>query len=212
MISLTGRIKGLLMFQKFAREELRRLGNDEGTSNTRGSYRRFTKVDFSKFSGEDANGWLFRVQQFLLIATVNEDKKLRFNNVLEDPMVESKNLKQDGEVKVYQEQFEMPIEFPPQRTHDHTINLLPNTPLVIVGPYRLPSNQNDDVEQIFKELSEASVIIERQHPFSSLIVMVKKKDGTWEMCVDYRQLNKFIVKGKLHILVVEELIDELCVA
>ncbi|GJS24580.1 hypothetical protein Tco_0453212 [Tanacetum coccineum] len=44
---------------------------------------------------EDANGWLFMVQQFFFIATVNEDKKL------------SKNVKQDGEVKVYQEQFEV---------------------------------------------------------------------------------------------------------
>nr|GEU31625.1 gypsy/Ty3 retroelement polyprotein [Tanacetum cinerariifolium] len=48
-----------------------------------------------------------------------------------------------------------------------------------------------------------------QSPFSYLIVMVKKKDGTWRMCIDYIQLNKHIVKEKFPIPVIEELIDEL---
>nr|GEV40447.1 hypothetical protein [Tanacetum cinerariifolium] len=128
----------------FTREELRRLGNGEGTSNKECGYRRFTKVDFPKFSGEDVNGWLYRVQQFFLNDILNEDTKHmlvsmhlydkalechkqfvkfhgenmlwnvyekeivgRFNKVFEDPMVEIKNLKRDVEVKVYQEQFEV---------------------------------------------------------------------------------------------------------
>nr|GEY31867.1 retrotransposon-related protein [Tanacetum cinerariifolium] len=56
-----------------------------------------------------------------------------------------------------------------------------------------------------KELLKSGVIRTSQSPFSSPIVMVKKKDGSWRMYVDYRQLNKYNVKDKFPIPVIEEL-------
>ncbi|GKC01063.1 hypothetical protein Tco_0987199 [Tanacetum coccineum] len=60
-----------------------------------------------------------------------------------------------------------------------------------------------------KELLEARVIKPSHTPFASRVVMVKKKDNSWRMYVDYRQLNKNAIKDKFHISIIEELIDEL---
>ncbi|GJW61429.1 retrotransposon-related protein [Tanacetum coccineum] len=105
--------------------------------------------------------------------------------------------------------FDVPKDLPPKRTHDHRIPLVPNTSPVNVRPYKHPPSQKDAIELMVKELLESGVIRNSQSPFSSPIAMVKKKDGTWRMCVDYRQLNKATVKDKFPIPVVEELIDEL---
>lgn len=45
--------------------------------------------------------------------------------------------------------------------------------------------------------------------FASPLVMVKMKDGTWRLCVDYRQPNQLTIKDKFSIPLVEELLDEL---
>ncbi|GJX00586.1 reverse transcriptase [Tanacetum coccineum] len=112
-------------------------------------------------------------------------------------------------LKEFETVFETPKELPPNRSHDHTIPLLPNTPSINVRPYRHPPNQKDAIELMVNELLEAGIIRNSQSLFSSPIVMVKKKDGTWRMCVDYRMLNMYTIKDKFPIPLIEELLDEL---
>ncbi|GKE87258.1 putative mitochondrial protein [Tanacetum coccineum] len=76
-------------------------------------------------------------------------------------------------------------------------------------PYRHPPMQKDAIEVMVKELLDSGVIKPSNIPLASPIVMVKKKDNTWRMCVDYMQLNKNAIKDKFPIPIIKELIEEL---
>jgi hypothetical protein len=94
----------------------------------------------------------------------------------------------------YTDIFAMPQGLLPPRHHDRRIRLLPGTTPVAVRPYRYP--------QLLKERECTSA-------FTPPVLLVKKTDGTWHFCIDYRELNEKTVKDKFPIPVVNELLDEL---
>ena len=83
------------------------------------------------------------------------------------------------------------------------------TQAVITTPYRHPKRYKDEIEKTIKELIKLRYITSSSSPFASLVVLVKKKDGTLRMCIDYRALNKKNIKNRYPIPRIDELMDNL---
>lgn len=109
----------------------------------------------------------------------------------------------------YSSLFQPPTSLPPSRPTDHSITLLPNTTPVNVKPYRYPYYQKQEIEDQVAAMLAKGFIQPSSSPFSLLVLLVKKKDGTWRFCVDYRALNAITVRDRFPIPTVDELLDEL---
>jgi hypothetical protein len=110
----------------------------------------------------------------------------------------------------HQTVFSTPQGLPPSRgVHDHSIPLVPGSLPPNIRPYRHPFAQKNEIEKMVQELLTARVIHPSTSPYSSLIIMVLKKEGSLRMCPDFRALNKLTIKDKFPILVIDDLLDEL---
>ncbi|GJS09572.1 putative reverse transcriptase domain-containing protein [Tanacetum coccineum] len=98
---------------------------------------------------------------------------------------------------------------PPVRQVEFQIDLIPGTTPVARAPYRLAPSEMQELSDQLQELSDRGFIRPSTSPWGAPVLFVKKKDGSFRMCIDYRELNKLTVKNRYPLPRIDDLFDQL---
>jgi hypothetical protein len=144
------------------------------------------------------------VQIYQLSEEGNELTSASADTVSDTILLEIKEL-----ITVYADVFPSHVSFPPPRERSHVIPLIPGASPVNVRPYRYVPLLRDEIEMQVKHILEAGLIQPSNSHFSSPVLLVNRKDRTYHFHVDYRHLNAITLKGKYHVPIIDEFLDEL---
>ncbi|GJT50090.1 putative reverse transcriptase domain-containing protein [Tanacetum coccineum] len=98
---------------------------------------------------------------------------------------------------------------PLTRKVEFQIDLIPGAAPVAQTPYRLVPSEIKELSEQLKELSDKGFIRPSSSPWGASVLFVKKKDGSFRMCIDYQELNKLTVKNRYPLLRIDNLFDQL---
>nr|GEY19485.1 hypothetical protein [Tanacetum cinerariifolium] len=98
---------------------------------------------------------------------------------------------------------------PPTRQVEFQIDLVLGAAHVARAPYRLATSEMKELSNQLKELADKSFIRPSSSPWGAPVLFVKKKDGSFRMCIDYRELNKLTVKNCYPLPRIDDLFDQL---
>nr|GFA86564.1 putative reverse transcriptase domain-containing protein [Tanacetum cinerariifolium] len=100
------------------------------------------------------------------------------------------------------------LRLPPPRQVEFEIELVPEATTVARVPYRLAPSEMKELAKQLQELSDKGFIRPSSSPWGALVLFVKKKDGSFCMCIDYRELNKLTIKNRYPLLRIDYLFDQ----
>ena len=98
---------------------------------------------------------------------------------------------------------------PPEREIDFPIDLVPGTAPISLPPYRMAPAELKELKAQFQELVDGGFIRPRNSPWGAPVLFVKKKDGTWRLCIDYIQMNNVTILNKYPLPRIDDLFDQL---
>ncbi|GJR55549.1 putative reverse transcriptase domain-containing protein [Tanacetum coccineum] len=159
------------------------------------------KSTLSIISCEKAQKYMEKgCQLFLAQVTVKENKDKSKEKRLEDVPT----------VRDFPEVFLEDLPgLPSIRKVEFQIDLVPIAALVARAPYRLTWSEMEELSTQLQELSDKGFIRLSSSPWGAPVLLVKKKDGSFRMCIDYHELNKLTVKNRYPLPRIDNLFDQL---
>nr|GFB11681.1 putative reverse transcriptase domain-containing protein [Tanacetum cinerariifolium] len=123
---------------------------------------------------------------------------------------EGKQLKDVPIVQDFPEVFPEDLSgLPPARPVEFQIDLIPGAAPVARAPYRLAPSEMKELSEQLQELFDKGFIIPSSSHWGAPVLFVKKKYGSFRMCIDYRELNKLTVKNRYPLSRIDDLFDQL---
>lgn len=98
---------------------------------------------------------------------------------------------------------------PPEREVEFSIDLMLGAGPISLAPYRMSLVELNELKEQIQDLLSQGFIRPSASPWGALVLLVKKKDGTFRMCIDYRQLNKVTIKNKYPLPRIDDLLDQI---
>ncbi|KAJ9536431.1 hypothetical protein OSB04_un000389 [Centaurea solstitialis] len=98
---------------------------------------------------------------------------------------------------------------PPQRQVEFYIDSVPGAGPIAKSPYRLAPSEMQELSNQLQELLDKGLIRPSSSPWGAPVLFVKKKDGSFRMCIDYRELNKITIKNRYPLPRIDDLFDRL---
>nr|GEU66429.1 reverse transcriptase domain-containing protein [Tanacetum cinerariifolium] len=120
-------------------------------------------------------------------------------------------LNQKAVIVCHEKIVRIPVEggLPPQREVEFCIDLIPGATPVAKSPYRLAPSEMQELSEQLQELQDNGFIWPSHSPWGAPVLFVKKNDGSFRMCIDYRELNKLTIKNRYPLPRIDDLFDQL---
>ncbi|CAA7025595.1 unnamed protein product [Microthlaspi erraticum] len=117
-----------------------------------------------------------------------------------------------GDIEVvqdFEDVFQSLKGLPPSRSDPFTIELEPGTAPISKTPYRMAPAELAELKKQIEDLLSKGFIRPSVSPVGAPVLFVKKKDGSFRLCIDYRGLNRVTVKNRYPLPRIDELLDQL---
>jgi hypothetical protein len=127
----------------------------------------------------------------------------------EAPKDKVSNIEYYAVLKEFEDVFREILGFPPKIDIDFSINLMPEEAPISKTSYRMSILELKELQMKLEELMKKGYVFPSVSSWGAPVLFVKKKDGMLRLCIDFRKLNKVIVKNKYPLPMIDDLFDQL---